>query len=47
MPTLQSAFDDFMLALRADGLSRATVDWYRWTVGDLLHAAKVLGFKTD
>lgn len=38
MPTLQSAFDDFMLALRADGLSRATVDWYRWTVGAFIAA---------
>lgn len=38
MPTLDSAFNDFILALRADGLSRSTIEWYRWTVGAFIAA---------
>ena len=38
MPTLASAFADFILALRADGLSRSTIEWYRWTVSAFIRS---------
>ncbi|MDX2159936.1 MAG: tyrosine-type recombinase/integrase [bacterium] len=35
---LQTAVDDFVVALKADGLKRKTVQWYTWSLGTFISA---------